>query len=507
MTPNRRIALNIAATYGRSLVALVCGLISGRWVLMTLGVVDYGIFGLIGGLVAFVTFLNGILSGAVARFYALSVGKGDLAECRRWFSTAVSVHTVVPVLLMAVGYPLGVHAIGHWLTIPADRIGDAIWVWRFTCVGALASMVNVPFSAMFVAKQRFGEVSLYGIAATVVNVGILYFMVTHPGAWLVRLSAWCCALSVLPAVVTAIRARYLFDECRIVRAHLWSVPDVRELGGFIGWMTAGGFGLLLRDSGMTILVNKLFGPARNASLSVATTVSGHASALTGSVTSAFLPAITAAYGAGDSCRAERFANTLCKFSVLALLPFVIPLALEIDEVMRLWLKVPPEGAQSLCVWIMASVVVDRLTSGLWAMLEASGRVAVWQSVGCAIKIGGLLLAGGLALSGLGLDSIGIALLVIAVLDGVLHLVLTRVYLGASFRTWSVRIAGPLLAAAMLATAVGSLPRLFLEQTFVRVCVTTIVANMALGLAGWFCILSAEERIAARKLISGGMHRK
>ena len=88
MTPNRRIALNIAATYGRSLVALVCGLISGRWVLMTLGVVDYGIFGLIGGLVAFVTFLNGILSGAVARFYALSVGKGDLAECRRWFSWA-----------------------------------------------------------------------------------------------------------------------------------------------------------------------------------------------------------------------------------------------------------------------------------------------------------------------------------------------------------------------------------------------------------------------------------
>lgn len=500
MTQNRRIALNVAATYGRSLVALVCGLISGRWVLMTLGVVDYGIFGLISGLVVFVTFLNSVLSGAVARFYALSVGKGDLAECRRWFSTAVSVHTVVPVLLMAVGYPVGVYAIGHWLTIPADRVGDAIWVWRFTCVGAFASMVNVPFNAMFVAKQRFGEISLYGIVATVVNVGVLYFMVTHPGAWLVRLAAWCCVLTALPVAVVMVRACRIFDECRIVLAHLWSMPDIRKIGGFIGWMTAGGFGLLLRDSGMTILVNKLFGPARNASLAVSTTVSSQASALTGSVTSAFLPAITAAYGAGDPCRAEKFANTLCKFSVLALLPFVIPLALEIDEVMRLWLKVPPEGAQSLCVWIMASVVVDRLTAGLWAMLEASGRVAVWQTVGCAIKIGGLLLAGGLALSGLGLDSIGIALLVIAVLDGALHLILTQAYLGVSFVTWSVRIAVPLLAAAGLAAAVGSLSRLFLEQTFVRLCVTTIVANMVLGLAGWFCILSAEERIAARKLI-------
>ena len=503
MTAGKRIALNVAATYGRSLVALACGLISGRWVLMTLGVVDYGIFGLIGGLVAFVTFLNGVLSGAVARFYALSVGQGNLAECRRWFSVAVSVHTIVPVLLMAIGYPLGVYAIGHGLTIPADRVGDAIWVWRFTCVGAFASMVNVPFNAMFVAKQRFGEISLYGIVATIVNVGVLYFMVTHPGSWLVRLSAWCCVLAVVPVVVVMVRACRVFDECRLVRAHLWNMRDIRKLSAFVGWMTLGGFGLLVRSSGMTVLVNKLFGPARNASLAVANTASEHASSLTGSLQSAFLPAITSAYGSGDGRRAAELANALCKFSVLALLPFVIPLALEIDEVMTLWLKVPPEGAPSLCVWIMLSVVIDRMTSGLWALLEASGHVAVWQTLGCVIKLGGLVTAGLLVRSGMGLDAVGIALVAIVVLDGVSHLFLTWWHLEFSSMTWVARIALPLCAVAAVSTAVGFLPRLFLPQSFVRICVTTFAANLALAVVGWFGVLDASERATLRKLVFGG----
>lgn len=500
LTSDKRIAVNVVATYGRSLVALACGLISGRWVLMTLGAVDYGILGLIGGLVAFVTFLNGVLSGVVARFLAVSVGKGDLSECRRWFTVAVSLHTIVPVLLMAAGYPLGTYAVLHWLTIPVERVPDALWVWRFTCIGAFVSMANVPFNAMFVAKQRFLEISLYGILVTLANVGVLAYMVTHPGEWLVRLSACVCILTVLSSVLVMVRARFAFDDCRLVRAHLWNVRDIRELGNFVGWMTLGGFGLLLRSSGMAILVNKMFGPARNASLTVANTVSNHASSLTGSLQAAFIPAITSAYGAGDVPRMTALSNSMCKFCVLALLPFVIPLALEIDEVMTLWLKVPPAGAQSLCVWIFVSVVIDRMTSGLWTTLEASGHVAVWQTVGCAIKIAGLGVAAALGASGFGLDAVGVALTAIAVLDGASHLVLTRVYLGFSSLAWAARIALPLVAIAVVSAAVGFLPRLFMSQSFVRVCATTLAANATLGFTGWFLALTVEERIALRKLV-------
>ena len=182
MTENKRIVLNVVATYGRSLYALVIGLFCGRWALMALGEVDYGLLGVVGGLTAFIAFFNGIMSGAVGRFYALSVGAArkdadGLEECRRWFSTAVSVHTVLPLVLMSVGYPVGVFAIEHWLTIPADRVSDCVWVFRFVCLTCLLEMSSVPFEAMYRAKQLIAELTVYSVITCTLNVVCPIYMI------------------------------------------------------------------------------------------------------------------------------------------------------------------------------------------------------------------------------------------------------------------------------------------------------------------------------------------
>ena len=132
MTEKKRIALNMIATYGRSLYALVIGLFCGRWALMALGETDYGLVGLIGGLVGFVSFLNNILAAAVGRFYAVKVGESKkmgnpamgIDECRKWFNTAFSIHSVLPVTLMLIGYAIGEWLVCHFLSIPLDRISD-----------------------------------------------------------------------------------------------------------------------------------------------------------------------------------------------------------------------------------------------------------------------------------------------------------------------------------------------------------------------------------------------
>ena len=154
MTENRRIALNIAATYGRSLFALVCGLFTSRWVLMALGQSDYGLYGVVGGLTAFIAFFNGLMAAAVGRFYAFSVGQAKVAGtqgeglevCRQWFNTAVLIHTAVPLVLIAVGYPVGMWAVESFLTIPPERVEACRWVFRFVCLSCFVAMVNVPFT-------------------------------------------------------------------------------------------------------------------------------------------------------------------------------------------------------------------------------------------------------------------------------------------------------------------------------------------------------------------------
>ena len=122
MSPNRRIFLNIVATYGRSLYALVIGLFCGRWALMALGEVDYGLMGVVGGLAVFIAYLNGILAGAIGRFFAIAVGEQNkdveegIANGRMWFTTAVAIQTVMPTLLLIVCYPAGEWAVRSFLT-------------------------------------------------------------------------------------------------------------------------------------------------------------------------------------------------------------------------------------------------------------------------------------------------------------------------------------------------------------------------------------------------------
>src|SRR5574344_599155 len=127
MTSAQRITLNALATYSRTLLAMGLGLFSSRWLLAALGVVDYGLMGVVGGLIGCVVFLNGVSSYSCARFFALSIGKGDSEETNRWFNTALSIHTVLPAVLVLVGWPVGEWLLGHFLNIPSARLGPARW--------------------------------------------------------------------------------------------------------------------------------------------------------------------------------------------------------------------------------------------------------------------------------------------------------------------------------------------------------------------------------------------
>ena len=144
----------------------------------------------------FISFFNTVLASSVSRFYAYSVGRtqvkghesSGLEECRRWFNIALFIHTLVPCVLIAIGYPVGIWAIKSFLVIPLDRVSSCIWVFRFVCVSCFIGMVNVPFSAMYTAKQYIAELTVYGVVSSTCNVAFLYYMITHPSDWLTKYS-------------------------------------------------------------------------------------------------------------------------------------------------------------------------------------------------------------------------------------------------------------------------------------------------------------------------------
>ena len=505
MTSAQRIALNVAATYGRSLYALVCGLFSGRWMLQAMGETDYGLYGVIGGLALFVSFFNELLAVAVERFFAYSVGEerarmqGDgglqtaVLDCQRWFSVAAGLHAVLAVILTAVGYPVGAWAIRHYLNIPPERVEACIWVFRFVCCNCFVTMLSVPYGAMYRAKQLIAELTVYGLVQTTANVLVLGYAVTHPADWLVGYAAWWCALMVVPQLLIDVQALRKFPECRFSLAFALDCRRQFQLVDFMASRFVCMLAQLLSGQGLAVVVNKYLGAAKNAALTVSNSVSYHTMNLSGAMAGAFMPAITNAAGAGELDRMREYAYRTCLLSTLMVLVIAVPLSLEVDLTLRFWLATPPDGAAGLCLCVLATAVVERLSDGHWMSIFAIGDIRRFQLVESVAFFGAFAL--GWALVGGGFDVLGAG---IGVLVGRSAGVLVKLWYGRkiaglSVRTWLRRALLPVLLLSVSSLAVGVLPRFLMAESLVRIVVTAAASLGALLPLAWFFVLSGEDR--------------
>lgn len=502
MTANRRIFLNVVATYGRSLYALVIGLFCGRWTLMALGSTDYGLFGLVGGLTGLVSFFNGLLAFAVGRFYAVSIGsamKSDnvetgLDECRRWFNTALMLHSVVPFILISVGYPIGIWAVEHFLTIPPDRIGACIWVWRFACLSCFIAMFNVPFAAMYTAKQEIAELTIYGFFITTINACFQYYMITHPGIWLVKFSFFSCLLGIIPALIIAARAIAKYRECRFIAKYLWNLDRIKQIMTYAFSRSWSAFSGMFFSQGRAILVNKYMGPAYNASMTIGNTVASHSVTLSGSLSGAFWPAISNKAGEGELDEVRRLSFMTCRLGTVLILIFAIPLILEIHEILRLWLINPPPFAAEVCIAVLIFNICERMTEGYWMSIMALGKRVVAYSLTVGMpNIISVFLGWCLFAIGCGMWSICIVIVFAQGLVAVLRVVIGKHLVGYAPSYWLRHVFVPIVLLSAICLFVGWLPQCFLAPSFLRVVLTTIIVECVFLPTVWFLVLDKSER--------------
>ncbi len=508
MTENKRIVVNVLATYARSVFALVCGIIAGRWTFLSLGAIDYGLFGLIGGLMIVISFLNGLLSASVGRFYGLAVGEArvrgaeGLEECRRWFNTAVLIHTLVPVLLVAVGYPIGDWAIRHWFAIPADRVEACVWVFRFTCFASFVGMFSAAFRAMYWAKQQIAELTIYSVVGTALNTVFLYYMVTHPGVWLVKFALWICVLTSLPEILVVIRALVVFPECRFRKAYLWDARRFKELFSFAGWQFFGNAGSRLLDQGVAFLVNKYFGPVMNSACAIGRSLSTQTGQLASSLAGSLQPAIVNACGEGKTERMLKLAHLSCKVGTLGVAIFAIPFILEADEVLRIWLKTPPAFAAGFVQIFACSELLSRFVCGYRHAISAKGCIRKVEFVNGFSSVLAFLLGWVLLVLGCSVYAVGWAVVLSMGLASAGTLFLARRQVGISVRAWTRRIFLPFILLFAVAGGVALTPRFLMASSFLRVCATTAAFESVLGLLTWFCLFTDEERDFCRMRLRG-----
>jgi len=470
--------------------------------LMALGKSDFGLVGLIGGMAGFVSFLNSILAAAVGRFYAVKVGEARKAaspehgveECRKWFNTAITIHTAVPVVLVVIGYPVGLWLVKNFLAIPPERVADCVWVWRFTCLTCFAGMVGVPFQAMYTAKQEIAELTIYSFAATTCNAIFLYYMITHPGFWLVKYAGWMCIVAVVPQVMIAARALAKYAECRIVRGYMFSRERIRQLAVFAGAQFWSNFSGVFSSQGQAILVNKYMGAAYNASMTIGRQVSAHALTLSSSLDGAFWPAITNKTGEGDVKGVKKYCWMSMRMSSIFVLVFAIPLSLEIRKVLALWLVNPPDFAAELCVILLAREVLERMTAAYATAIYGYGKGVVryswtvgWAGI-CTVFVSWAFFA-----VGLGMWSVVIGLAVSKLVTLAVRLYLGRILVGFGFWEWFKGVFMPIGVSTALSFVAGFSVKAAMEASLLRLIATTALCEAVLLPLCWMLVLKREEK--------------
>lgn len=493
-------ALNALATYGRSVLSMALALFSSRWVLNSLGLSDFGLYSVVGSLIIFVIFLNNVMASSVSRFFAYSIGKGDREELNLWFNAAVSIHFGMSLLLIAVGWPIGEYMVRHVLTIPVARLETSVWVFRISLISAFVSMVAVPFVGMFNAKQKISYVAIWGMLQAILSFSLAWFLRYADGDLL-----WIYAIGMVAIVVfmqsgLIIGAVRKFEECHL-SPNLWfNGHRSRRILSFASWNLIGSTGAVLRDQGSAILLNVFFGPKINAGYGIATQVSTQTNQLSAAMIGAFSPEITASEGRGDRKRMLGLADQASKFGTLLVMLFAIPMMIEMDFILELWLKHPPELASGFCRLILATFIMDRLTTGTMLAVNAHGKIAAYQAT-----VGTCLLLT-LPISWLFLRMDFPAITVGYVFVGTMFFTsLGRAFWGrhlfeVPLRAWLKNVVAPCLIVGIGSTLIGVGIHLLLSEGLTRLfiaCCTTAAATTALT---WqFAISSNEKMLLVRKL--------
>ena len=375
---NKRIAKNTLLLYVRMLFSMAVSLYTSRVVLSVLGVVDYGINNVVGGIVIMFAFINSTMSVSTQRFLSFDIGRNDEHMMNKTFNIAFIIHLGIGLVILLLGETVGLWFLYNKINLPPDRMTAALWVYHFSILSFLFNVTQVPYSACINSHEKM-DVYAYFSIIDVLSRLLIVFMLQWIAVDKLKLYA-VLQFGVSISIQTMYRMYCIrkFPEVKLRRT--WNHQRFLEMLSFAGWNTIAHFSLMTRTQGVNILQNMFFGPALNAARGIAVTVFTQVSAFVNNFISAMNPQIVKYFASGDLQSMHRLVTRGSKFSFFLLFLLALPLLLETDFVLTVWLENPPKYSVLFCRLILISAMIDSVTSVIAYGTLATGKVKVYQIV-------------------------------------------------------------------------------------------------------------------------------
>ena len=488
---NKRIAKNTVLLYARTFFVMIISLYTSRVVLKALGVEDYGVFQVVGGMVAMFAVISQALSSAISRYITYEIGSGNRIRLADVFSTSRVVQLVIAFIVLILGEAIGLWFMHTHMQIPEGRMWAANWVLQFSLLSFWVNLLSIPYNACIIAHEHMKAYAYISIFEALCKLGICFLLLASPIDKLVYYALLLMILTIIIRVIYTIYCRHYFEESR-TSLHLHKAI-FKEMFGFAGWSFFTNANYLLNNQGVNMLINVFFGVTFNAARGLANQVESAVMQFVNSFTTAINPQITKSYAAGERKQMFQLVYRGSKFSFFLMYMMALPLIFEANEVLNIWLTVIPDKT---VLFVQLSLVLGMFTcfgNPSVTACMATGKIRTYSLVIGSLGLLDFPIVWLAFAAGAEIEMAYYLYIVVKVIVILARMLLMKKMIGMPVSEYFTKAILPVILVACLAAIPSFVVVMLMPQSFLRLIVSVIVGVMAVGMCSLYIGMTNGER--------------
>jgi O-antigen/teichoic acid export membrane protein len=490
-----RIAKNTLMLYFRQILIMLVSLYTVRVVLNTLGAEYYGIYNVVAGVVTMFRFLSHSMSGASQRYFSFEIGKNDFKQLKKIFSLNLTIFILISLLVLVLAETIGLWFVSNKLAIPIERKIAAQWIYQFSIVSFLFSILTTPYMAAIIAHEDMNIYAYVSIVEVTLKLGIVFILRLIAIDKLQLYGFLMCAVTIINTAIYRTICTKKYQECKF--GFYFDKVLFKEITSYIGWSLFGSLTTVIRDQAVTILLNQFFNPLVIAARSIASSVNSAASSFSYNFSTALRPQIIKSYSSGQKTEMIRLISGGSKSTYFLMYLFVLPLVLEMPTVLAIWLKNVPDYAVVFTRLALIDVLINSISFPLMTAARAPGKIKIYESVLGSIQLASFFIAWIVLMLGAPAYSVMIVTICISVAMFIVRLVITGYLVGFSIRQFLYEAIVPACMVTIVSAILPVLLFTVLQEGLLRLFI--VIAVSILSVCG--CMYTLGLNTAERKRIN------
>lgn len=498
---NKRIAKNTIFMSIRMVLVLILSLYTTRAVLGVLGVEDYGVYNVVCGFVAMFAFLNTAMSHGIQRFFNYEYGRNGTKGANRVYVTALIIQILLGIIVVALTEIFGLWYLHNKMVIPEGRLFASEWIFQFSVISFLVVIMEVPYTAAVMAHEKMDFYAILSILDAVFRLIIALIIPFFGIDKLIFYGLALLMMRILILLIDFIYCKRKFEEIVIPKRIVFHKELFLSMLGFSGWNLFGAFSNMLRDQGINLILNFFFGPIVNAARGVAMQVNGGVNGLVSSILTPVRPQVVQSYARGEIDRVMNLTYSISKFSLFFLLIICLPLCLEIDFVLKVWLGDNiPQHTQAFIVIILLTNAILVPMSSQAALVHASGKMRNYQVIGGTVKVLSVPISYVMLKMGYGPEWALIMVLLFDAVGLVVGMFIIRTIMPFNIKQYTLKVFVPVTPVVLLPLVASWLVHILVQNDIIRFMTVLIVSSLFCVLAMYVIGMTKAEKTLIRQLV-------